>query len=118
MPRRSLAAFDLKAARKMRGLSQVQTAVILCSTQPSVARWEADGNLPEAYRKLWALHWQQEDKTNDKGTNRSTRKSRPRRRETNSSAKGVERSNSGSYASVDNGEDESAESICDEGTDG
>jgi len=118
MPRRSLAAFDLKAARKMRGLSQVQTAVILCSTQPSVARWEADGNLPEAFRKLWTLHWQQEDKANDKGTNRRARKPRPRRRAADSGAKRTEGSDSGSQQSVDDGADESSESVCDEGIDG
>jgi len=118
MPRRSLAAFDLKAARKMRGLSQVQTAVVLCSTQPSVARWEADGNLPEAYRKLWELHWQQEDKANDKGTNRRARKPRPRGRTANSSAKRIERSDSRSHEIADDGEDEGAESVCDEGIDG
>lgn len=60
MPRRTLAAFDLKAARKMRGLSQVETAFILCVTQPSVARWEASGNMPDVFRKVWALHWQLE----------------------------------------------------------
>lgn len=57
MPRTSLAAFDLKAARKLRGLSQVKVAEILCTTQPSVARWEAQGNLPEVFRKVWELHW-------------------------------------------------------------
>jgi hypothetical protein len=103
MPRRSLAAFDLKAARKMRGLSQVQTAVVLCSTQPSVARWEADGNLPEAFRKLWMLHWQQEDKANDTGTNKRGRKSRkskraPRRSDegTRSGVEGLSESEAGS----------------------
>lgn len=60
MPRISLAAFDLKAARKMRGLSQIAVAKILCTTQPSVARWEAQGNMPEVFRKVWSLHWQQE----------------------------------------------------------
>jgi transcriptional regulator with XRE-family HTH domain len=60
MPRRTLAAFDLKAARKMRGLSQMQTAEILCVTQPSVARWEANGNMPDVFRKVWGLHWQLE----------------------------------------------------------
>jgi hypothetical protein len=60
MPRRTLAAFDLKAARKMRGLSQAAAADILCATQPSIARWEAQGNLPEVFRKVWAMHWQLE----------------------------------------------------------
>lgn len=103
MPRRTLAAFDLKAARKMRGLSQIQTATILCTTQPSVARWEADGNMPEAFRKLWALHWQQEDKANDTGSNKRGRKPRaskraPRRSDegTRSSVEGLSESEAGS----------------------
>lgn len=58
MPRNTLAAFDLKAARKVRGLSQVAVAKILCTTQPSIARWEAQGNMPEVFRKVWDLHWQ------------------------------------------------------------
>lgn len=61
MPRNTLAAFDLKAARKLRGLSQVKVAQILCTTQPSVARWEAQGNMPEVFRKVWDLHWQLAD---------------------------------------------------------
>jgi transcriptional regulator with XRE-family HTH domain len=61
MPRRPLAAFDLKGARQARGLSQIATAEILCSTQPSVARWEAAGNTPAVYRKVWELHWKLEN---------------------------------------------------------
>ena len=61
MPRRTLAAFDLKAARKARGLSQSKTAEILSATQPSVARWEALGNMPEVFRKVWSFYWQLED---------------------------------------------------------
>lgn len=61
MPRNTLAAFDLRAARKLRGMSQVAVAQILCTTQPSVARWEAQGNMPEVFRKVWDLHWQLAD---------------------------------------------------------
>lgn len=61
MPRNILAAFDLRAARKLRGMSQVAVAQILCTTQPSVARWEAQGNMPEVFRKVWDLHWQLAD---------------------------------------------------------
>lgn len=74
MPRRTLAAFDLKAARKVRGLSQLKTAQVLCATQPSVARWEAQGNMPEVFRRLWELYWQLEDMKND-SVRASTRKS-------------------------------------------
>lgn len=112
MPRRSLAAFDLKAARKMRGLSQIQTATILCTTQPSVARWEADGNMPEAFRKLWALHWQQEDKANDAGSNKRSRKSskskRPPRRSDEGTRSSVERLSESEAGSEEQGSFDSA----------
>lgn len=75
MSRITLVAFDLKAARKRRGLSQVQTAEILCARQPSVSRWEAEGTLPEIARKAWDLHWRMEDSKNgQKETKRKTGK--------------------------------------------
>lgn len=61
MRRKTSAAFDLKGARESRKLSQFAVAEILCSTQASVSRWEATGNLPDAFRKLWDLHWKVED---------------------------------------------------------
>ena len=66
MSRITLVAFDLKAARKKRGLSQIETAKILCATQPSVSRWEAEGTLPELARKAWDQHWKLEDVANGK----------------------------------------------------
>jgi len=107
MPRTTLAAFDLKAARKMRGLSQVAVAQILCTTQPSVARWEAQGNMPEVFRKVWALHWQVEEiKTkmaggadvslakleskHDSRSNKRNRKSNARKRKVKISKTGTE----------------------------
>lgn len=104
MPRNTLAAFDLKAARKVRGLSQVKTAEILCTTQPSVARWEAQGNMPEVFRKLWDLHWQViGDKTNDARPNKRAGKSSKSRskvrrstRRTRSSTEGLPEGQTGS----------------------
>lgn len=71
MPRRNLyVAFDLKAARKARGLNQSQTANILCTTQPVVSRWEARGDMPQIVRKAWTLHWELEGmKHDEKETN-------------------------------------------------
>lgn len=62
MPKRAkaekgLPPFDLKASREAQGLSQQKTAAILCASQGSVARWEADGNAPLIYRKYWDLYW-------------------------------------------------------------
>jgi transcriptional regulator with XRE-family HTH domain len=60
MPRRSsdsVVAFDLKADRKMRKLSQQQVAEILFVGQSTVARWEIDGSMPQAARRLWELYW-------------------------------------------------------------
>lgn len=53
-------AFDLKADRKKRGISQVEAAKILCVTQPTVARWEQSGGMPHVYRVIWNIHWHQE----------------------------------------------------------
>lgn len=62
MPKKTAAAkelpqFDLRAAREARGLTQVEVAELLCTTQGTVARWEADGSLPALERKYWSLHW-------------------------------------------------------------
>jgi transcriptional regulator with XRE-family HTH domain len=92
MPRRTLAAFDLKAARKVRGLSQIKVAEILCATQPSVARWESDGNLPDVFRKVWLLHWQLEDMKNDTETNGRNREPAQSINKIGRSKKGVKRS--------------------------
>lgn len=66
MPRRAvrekdLVAFDLKAERKKRELSQEETAEIMCASQASIARWEASGQCPAVYRKAWTQHWELED---------------------------------------------------------
>lgn len=117
MPRRTLAAFDLKAARKMRGLSQVKVAQILCTTQPSVARWEADGNMPEVFRKVWEQHWDLEtiksekssnDATKTKGgavvsTDRSAGKVGSRNRRREGTRKGADNSAQGGVASSQDG---------------
>lgn len=76
MPRRSIAAFDLKAARQTRGVSQLEAAEILCTTQPSVSRWEAEGNMPAVYRKVWMQHWQLEKLTHGKHDKRTDKRSR------------------------------------------
>jgi hypothetical protein len=101
MPRKKSAAFDLKGAREMRGLSQAATAIILCSNQPSVSRWEAAGNLPEVYRKVWAQHWQLEAKANGEANRKAdARSARLGRRsdKTRSRAKGNDKRDSKSPA--------------------
>lgn len=60
MPKRSAAerdqpAFDLKAAREAQGMNQSECADFLFASQASVARWEADGSLPQIYRAYWNL---------------------------------------------------------------
>lgn len=57
MSRAALVAFDFKSARKAKGLSQTAAAEIICATQPSVARWESEGNMPLVFRKVWEQHW-------------------------------------------------------------
>lgn len=65
MPRKlPQAVFDFKAARKARGVSQQQAAILLHATQPSISRWESDGSMPEVYRMAWLLHWELEDLKN------------------------------------------------------
>lgn len=63
MPKRSdaekdLPAFDLKAARESKGLTQAAAAVLLCASQASMARWEREGTLPLIYRRYWDIYWQ------------------------------------------------------------
>lgn len=53
----SLPAFDLKAAREKRELTQMQTAQLLFTTQSTIARWEHDGDAPEIVRAYWDLYW-------------------------------------------------------------
>jgi transcriptional regulator with XRE-family HTH domain len=60
MRRKEIAAFDLKAEREKRELSQADVAAILCTTQASVSRWESSGMIPDIYRKLWVQHWKLE----------------------------------------------------------
>jgi predicted transcriptional regulator len=64
MRREKVSAFDLKAARETRKLSQAEVAAILCTTQASVSRWESSGELPAVYRKTWDQHWKLEDLSN------------------------------------------------------
>lgn len=89
MLRKPTDAFDLKAARKMRGLSQTQVAEILCTTQPSIARWEIAGNMPAIYRKAWLLHWRIQD---DPGTNAGVARVERRGNKARTSAKEFKRS--------------------------
>lgn len=54
---RELPHFDLRAAREARKMTQVEAAELLCTTQGTVARWEATGQMPLLERRYWALHW-------------------------------------------------------------
>lgn len=61
MPMRSTAhaalpPFDLRAAREAKVYTQEECATLLCVTQSTINRWETDGNMPEIYRKYWALY--------------------------------------------------------------
>lgn len=53
----ALPAFDLKAERERRDLTQTQVAQMLFTTQSSVARWETDGDAPQLVRAYWSLYW-------------------------------------------------------------
>jgi transcriptional regulator with XRE-family HTH domain len=99
-------AFDFKAARKARKYSQQKTAVLLHATQPSISRWEKDGTMPEIYKMAWLLYWQLEDMKHDAGSNKRAGKSKPRKRSTESSARGTDGCNEGSRDSVDESEGE------------
>jgi DNA-binding transcriptional regulator YiaG len=62
MPKRSetdkaLPAWDLKAARETKGLTQIETAALLSAAQSTIAKWEADGRVPKIYRDYWELYW-------------------------------------------------------------
>lgn len=59
MPKRSdkkPAPWDLKAQREKHSYTQTQAAEILCTTQATIARWEADGTTPMIYRKYWEIY--------------------------------------------------------------
>lgn len=61
MPKRSdesrnLPAWDLKAQREKHSYTQAKAAEILCTTQATIARWEADGATPLIYRKYWEIY--------------------------------------------------------------
>lgn len=89
MSREKLPAFDLKAARETRNLSQAAAATILCTTQASVSRWEAAGNLPAIYRKAWVQHWQVEENSNaNSRTNEHANRDSEQPRESRNKAKG------------------------------
>jgi transcriptional regulator with XRE-family HTH domain len=68
MPKRSnkeVAAFDLKAEREKRNLSQEQTAEVLFQSQGTISRWEISGQTPELARAYWNLFWSIEDAKHD-----------------------------------------------------
>lgn len=95
MPRNfATGAFDFKAQRKLRGVSQQAAAALLHTTQPSISRWEADGTMPNIYRMAWLLHWQIEDMSNaaDTTASKSARKSHAAKRAKKSVAKATARS--------------------------
>jgi transcriptional regulator with XRE-family HTH domain len=58
---KALPAFDLKAARQARRITQNQAKELLCTSQASITRWEKEGTMPLIYRKYWELHWSTED---------------------------------------------------------
>lgn len=54
---KGLPQFDLKAARESRKLTQQEVAELLCTTQGTIARWEAEGSMPLLERRYWTLYW-------------------------------------------------------------
>lgn len=63
MPRQSselskLPAFDLKAEREKRELTQAECARVLFTNQSNIQRWENNGMTPPIYREYWSLYWQ------------------------------------------------------------
>lgn len=107
MPRKlPQAVFDFKAARKARGVSQQQAAILLHATQPSISRWESEGSMPEVYRMAWLLHWQLEDSKNatDTPAGKSARKSHRSKRK----GARVEKTTARSRADVSGGMEEDA----------
>jgi transcriptional regulator with XRE-family HTH domain len=52
-----LPPFDLKAEREKHDLTQAECAVMLFTTQSSVARWEDTGDMPQVHREYWNLYW-------------------------------------------------------------
>lgn len=76
MPKRNkseaeLPAFDLRAQREARSMSQTDVGKLLHSHQTSIARWERDGNMPAIYRMAWTLHWKLEDRNHAPKAKRS-----------------------------------------------
>lgn len=68
MPRLSkqhqrLPAFDLKAEREKRDMTQAECAVFFFTTQATIARWESSGDTPQIHREYWALYWKHQKPT-------------------------------------------------------
>lgn len=62
MPKRNeafdkLPAFDMRAKREEKKLTQTQCAAILCVSQGTLAKWESNGAVPQIYRSYWELYW-------------------------------------------------------------
>jgi transcriptional regulator with XRE-family HTH domain len=73
---KQLPAFDLKASRVARKITQNKAKEILSTSQASITRWEKDGSMPSIYRKYWELYWRVEDVEQSKKKPDTSRKSK------------------------------------------
>lgn len=87
--RKDQPAFDLRAAREARDLTQVQVAEMFFTTQVSIARYERDGNLPPLHRAYWELYWKGRVVRKPKRAAATTGKNTGRRRTAAGSAAAV-----------------------------
>jgi len=54
----AMSAFDFRAARESKSMSQHQAAELLQVNQSSISRWEVSGAVPMIAQMAWKLHWQ------------------------------------------------------------
>jgi DNA-binding transcriptional regulator YiaG len=54
----AMSAFDFRAAREAKSMSQYDAAELLKVNQSSISRWEVSGAVPMLAQMAWGLHWQ------------------------------------------------------------
>lgn len=114
MPRHfATGAFDLRAERQARKVSQQFVAALLHTTQPSISRWESDGSMPNIFRMAWSLHWQLEDLKHAADTSTNTRagKTGRNKRAGSLNARATSRKRGSVHSAVEEGTHADAESV-------
>lgn len=71
--RKELLAFDMRAERVARCLTQDQVAEILHTSKASISRWETGTLIPLIYLCYWRLYWQQHTQQRPKRGKRKPR---------------------------------------------